>query len=87
MERVHRVESQVLAAIAEARLTGIRLDSIKTRKLLSKDQLYLDELANSLSKSFGVDNINSPRQVAIAIQARGHKLPITSAGNKSVSEK
>jgi len=33
MEKVHQVESQVLPAVAEARLTGIRLDLKKTRTL------------------------------------------------------
>jgi len=87
IERVHQVESQVLPAVAEARLTGIRLDLKKTRELLFEGQLYLEKLANNLVQSLGVENVNSPRQVAVAIQARGHKLPTTLAGNKSVSEK
>jgi len=42
MGKVYRVESQVFPVVAEARLTGIRLDLKKTRTLLfeNKKQLY-----------------------------------------------
>ena len=86
MERVHQIESQALPAVAEARLTGIHLDLPKARKLLSAGQTDLEQLASRLGQELGVENVNSQRQVAEAVEARGHQLPTTAAGNKSVAE-
>jgi DNA polymerase-1 len=86
MEKVHQIESQALPAVAEARLTGIRLDLPRARKLLSAGQADLEQLATRLSQELGVENVNSQRQVAEAVEARGHQLPTTAAGNKSVAE-
>ena len=86
MERVHQIESQALPAVAEARLTGVHLDLPKARKLLSAGQTDLEQLASRLGQELGVENVNSQRQVAEAVEARGHQLPTTAAGNKSVAE-
>jgi DNA polymerase I-like protein with 3'-5' exonuclease and polymerase domains len=86
MERVHQIESQALPAVAEARLTGVHLDLPKARKLLSAGQTDLEQLASRLGQELGVENVNSQRQVAEAVAARGHQLPTTAAGNKSVAE-
>jgi len=86
MRKVHQVESEVLPAVAKARLTGIQLDLRKIRTLLSESKKQLYHLSSKLEQDLGVDNINSPKQMANAIEARGHKLPITEAGNKSVSD-
>lgn len=86
MERVHQIESQALPAVTEARLTGLCLDLPKARKLLSAGQTDLEQLASRLGQELGVENVNSQRQVAAAVEARGHELPTTAAGNKSVAE-
>jgi DNA polymerase I-like protein with 3'-5' exonuclease and polymerase domains len=72
LEQVHQIESQALPAVAEARLTGIQAD--------------LEQLATRLGQELGVENVNSQKQVAEAVEARGHQLPTTAAGNKSVAE-
>jgi hypothetical protein len=82
----HRVESQALPAVAEARLSGLTLDLPKARELLSRGQQELEQLASRLSSELGVENVNSQRQVATAVEARGHQLPTTAAGNKSTAE-
>lgn len=86
MERVHQLESQALPAVAEARLTGIRLDLPRARQLLEAGQADLEQLASRLGEELGVVNVNSQRQVAAAVEARGHQLPTTAAGHKSVAE-
>ncbi len=86
LEKVHRIESEALPAVAEARLTGIQLDLPRARKLLSSGQDDLEQLATRLGQELGVGNVNSQRQVAAAVEARGHELPTTAAGNKSVAE-
>jgi len=86
MGKVYRVESQVLPAVAEARLTGIRLGLRKTRTLLFENKKQLHHLASNIEQKLGVSNVNSLKQVANAIEARGHKLPTTEVGNKSVSD-
>jgi DNA polymerase-1 len=83
---VHRVESQALPAVVEARLTGLRLDLPKARELLSRGQAELEQLASRLSSELGVENANSSRQVASAVESRGHQLPTTSSGLKSTAE-
>lgn len=86
MLRVHQIESQALPAVAEARLTGLRLDLPKAEALLEQGQANLQALASHLAETLGVANVNSQRQVAAALEARGHSLPTTAAGNKSVAE-
>ena len=86
MERVHQLESQALPAVAEARLTGIRLDLPRAQQLLNAGQEELEQLASRLGQELGVENVNSQRQVAAAVEARGHQLPTTAAGHKSVAE-
>ena len=86
LEKVHQIESQALPAVAEARLTGIHLDLPRARKLLTAGQADLEQLATRLGQELGVENVNSQRQVATAVEARGHQLPTTAAGNKSVAE-
>lgn len=83
---VHRVESQALPAVVEARLTGLRLDLPKARELLSRGQAELEQLASRLSSELGVENVNSSRQVASAVESRGHQLPTTASGLKSTAE-
>jgi len=39
----------------------------------------------NIEQTLGVNNINSPKQMANAIEARGHKLSTTEVGNKLVS--
>jgi DNA polymerase I len=85
MLRVHQLEGQALSAVAEARLTGLVLDLPRTRELLALSQEQLEQVAVRL-QDLGVENANSTRQVAAAVEARGHQLPTTEAGNKSVSE-
>lgn len=82
----HRVESQVLPAVAEARLSGLTLNLSKARQLLSCGQQELEQLASRLSSELGVENVNSQRQVATAVEARGHQLPTTASGNKSTAD-
>lgn len=86
MERVHQLESQALPAVAEARLTGIQLDLPRARQLLNAGQEDLEQLASRLGQELGVENVNSQRQVAAAVEARGHQLPTTATGHKSVAE-
>ena len=86
MEEVHRLESQALPAVAEARLTGIQLDLPRARLLLDAGQVDLEQLASRLGQELGVVNVNSQKQVAAAVEARGHQLPTTASGNKSVAE-
>jgi len=67
MEKVHQVESQVLPAVAEARLTGIRLDKDKTSELSlqwGKKREKLNQIAYRLEKELKVDYINSNQQLA-----------------------
>jgi DNA polymerase I-like protein with 3'-5' exonuclease and polymerase domains len=82
----HRLESQALPAVAEARLTGLRLDLPKARELLTRGQEELEKLASRLSSELAVENANSSRQVATAVEARGHQLPTTASGLKSTAE-
>jgi DNA polymerase-1 len=86
MERVHQLESQALPAVAEARLNGLRLDLPRARQLLKAGQADLEQLTSRLGQELGVGNVNSQRQVAAAVEARGHLLPTTAAGHKSVAE-
>jgi ribonuclease D len=77
LEKVHQIESQALPAVAEARLTGIQLDLPRARKLLTAGQADLEQLATRLGQELGVENVNSQKQVAEAVEARGHQLPTT----------
>ncbi|MFM7642211.1 MAG: DNA polymerase, partial [Cyanobium sp.] len=86
MVESHRVESQALPAVAEARLSGLTLDLHQARQLLTRGQQELEQLASRLSSELGVENVNSQRQVASAVEGRGHQLPTTAAGNKSTAE-
>ena len=86
MACVHRVESQALVPVAEARLTGLTLNLAEARNLLRKREDQLLTLQEHLLADLGVENLNSTRQVAAAVIGRGHELPTTAAGNLQVSE-
>jgi DNA polymerase I-like protein with 3'-5' exonuclease and polymerase domains len=86
MLRVHQVESQALVGVAEARLTGLTLDLAEARRLLQQREDQLEQLQERITTELGVENLNSTRQVAAAVVARGHDLPTTEAGNLQVSE-
>lgn len=83
---VHRVESQALPAVAEARLTGLQLDLPEARRLLAEQRAQLTQLQERLQSELGVQNLNSARQVAEAVRARGHEIPTTEKGNPQVSK-
>jgi len=84
---VVRIEGNCLPAVIECRVAGgLLLDLPKAKAMLASGETNLEVLERQAAEGLGVENIRSTKQLADAVEGRGHQLPLTEKGNRSVSD-
>jgi DNA polymerase-1 len=84
---VVRIEGNCLPAVIECRVAGgLLLDLPKAKAMLASGETSMEALEQQAIAGLGVENIRSTVQLADAVERRGHQLPLTEKGNRSVSE-
>jgi DNA polymerase I-like protein with 3'-5' exonuclease and polymerase domains len=84
---VVRIEGNCLPAVIECRVAGgMLLDLPTAQAMLASGETDMARLEQMVQQGLGVENIRSTKQLADAVEGRGHQLPLTEKGNRSVSE-